>query len=132
MMNFARTPLMGNAVHPRDKDLPTLSQAQVEALDVVEKIARKLELKIKTQVGDMHFINNFTVLHRRDGFSDGAAEQDKRHLVRMRLRSSKLGWSIPNELKEDWDYAFGGYPRLERWNLDPMPHGFYPLQRWTN
>lgn len=132
MMNFARTPLMGNEVHPRDKDLPTLSQAQVEALDEVEKIARRLELKIKTQAGDIHFINNFTVLHRRDGFSDGAAEQDKRHLVRMRLRSSKLGWSIPNELKEDWDYAFGGYPRLERWNLDPMPHGFYPLQRWTN
>ena len=132
MMNFARTPLMGNAVHPRDKDLPTLSQAQVEALDVVEKIARKLELKIKTQVGDMHFINNFTVLHRRDGFSDGAAEQDKRHLVRMRLRSSELGWSVPEELQEDWDDAFCGDPATEQWHLEPMPSDKFPLRKYTN
>ena len=132
MMNFARTPLMGNAVHPRDKDLPTLSQAQVEALDVVEKIARKLELKIKTQAGDMHFINNFTVLHRRDGFADGEANQDKRHLVRMRLRDSRRGWPLPNELKEDWDAAFGGYPRYERWILDPMPFGWFPIRKYTN
>ena len=107
-MNFGRTPLLGNDTHPRPEHMASLNKEQREALDIVELIARSVQLEIETQAGDMHFINNFTVLHRREGFCDGAGPREKRHLVRMRLRSSKLGWSIPEELKKDWEYAFEG------------------------
>ena len=132
MMNFGRTPLMGNDVHPRDKSLPMISKVQEEALDEIEKIARELQLEIKTQSGDMHFINNFTVLHRREGFVNGPEAQQKRHLVRMRLRNSDLGWPVPEELQEDWDDAFSGESATERWNLEPMFGDEFPLRKFTN
>ncbi|RYP23054.1 hypothetical protein DL765_001309 [Monosporascus sp. GIB2] len=130
-MNFGRTPLLGNAVHPRPEDLPKLSERQHEALDTVEAIARAVQLEIKTRAGDMHFINNFTVLHRREGFVDGAGPREKRHLVRMILRSSELGWSIPEELKQDWYDAFE-VDSSKTWHLEPMPSGAFPLRKYTN
>lgn len=130
-MNFGRTPLLGNAVHPRPGHLPRLNERQREALDIVEAIARAVQLEIKTQAGDMHFINNFTVLHRREGFVDGAALGERRHLVRMRLRSSELGWHIPEELKRDWQDAFEG-DSDKTWHLEPMPGDAFPLRKYTN
>ncbi|KAI8961856.1 Clavaminate synthase-like protein [Daldinia sp. FL1419] len=131
MMNFGRTPLLGNAIHPRPEHLPKLNDRQREALDVVEAIAQAVQLEIKTQAGDMHFINNLAVLHRREGFVDGDSPQYKRHLVRMRLRSSRLGWDVPNELKREWHDAFdaGTY---QTWHLEPMPGDVFPLRKYTN
>ncbi|RYO99811.1 hypothetical protein DL764_006704 [Monosporascus ibericus] len=131
MMNFGRTPLLGNAVHPRPEHLPKLSECQREALDTVEAIAQAVQLEIRTRAGDMHFINNFTVLHRREGFVDGAGPREKRHLVRMILRSSELGWSIPEELKQDWYDAFE-VDSSKTWHLEPMPSGAFPLRKYTN
>ncbi|RYO88185.1 hypothetical protein DL766_002820 [Monosporascus sp. MC13-8B] len=131
IMNFGRTPLLGNAVHPRPGYLPKLSERQREALDTVEAIAQAAQLEIKTRAGDMHFINNFTVLHRREGFVDGAGPREKRHLVRMILRSSELGWSIPEELKQDWYDAFE-VDSSKTWHLEPMPSGAFPLRKYTN
>jgi hypothetical protein len=49
----------------------------------------------------------------------------------MRLRNDTLGWSIPNELQDDWAEAFDN--KGERvWHLDPMPDGFFPLRMYTN
>ncbi|RYP87326.1 hypothetical protein DL769_000530 [Monosporascus sp. CRB-8-3] len=131
MMNFGRTPLLGNAVHPRPAYLPKLSERQREALDTVEAIAQAVQLEIRTRAGDMHFINNFTVLHRREGFIDGAGPREKRHLVRMILRSSELGWSIPEELKQDWYDAFEA-DSSRTWYLEPMPSSAFPLRKYTN
>lgn len=131
MMNFGRTPLLGNPVHPRPEHLPRLNERQREALDMVEAIARAVQLEIKTQAGDMHFLNNFTVLHRREGFIDGAVLGERRHLVRMRLRSSELGWPIPEELKREWQDAFEG-DSGKTWHLEPMPGDAFPLRKYTN
>ncbi|KAI1640498.1 hypothetical protein F4809DRAFT_648025 [Biscogniauxia mediterranea] len=131
IMNFGRTPLMGNAVHPRPEHLPKLNERQREALDMVEAIAQAVQLDIQTQAGDMHFINNFTVLHRREGFINGASPQEKRHLVRMRLRSSHLGWAIPDDLKREWADAFES-DTCKTWHLEPMPGDAFPLRKYTN
>jgi hypothetical protein len=130
-MNFGRTPLMGNAAHPRPDHLPKITDRQREALDLVEAIAQATQLEIQTQAGDMHFINNFAVLHRRESFIDGPTNQDKRHLVRMRLRSSQLGWAIPSELKREWFDAFEKETR-KTWHLEPMPGDAFPLRKYTN
>ncbi|KAI0101662.1 hypothetical protein GGR51DRAFT_550964 [Nemania sp. FL0031] len=131
IMNFGRTPLLGSATHPRPEHLPQLNDRQREALDLVEAIARALQMEIKTRSGDMHFINNFTILHRREGFVDGASADEKRHLVRMRLRSSTQGWSIPESLHQEWTDAFAeGGPKT--WHLEPMPGDAFPLRKYTN
>ncbi|KAK6062689.1 taurine catabolism dioxygenase TauD [Seiridium cupressi] len=104
--NFGPISLLGNNTHPRPESIPTINQRQHEALDIVEAIAQAAELKLQTRPGDMHFINNLALLHRRNSFVDGSLKQEKRHLIRMRLRSSELGWSIPPQLKPDWVAAF--------------------------
>ncbi|KAI0175654.1 Clavaminate synthase-like protein [Hypoxylon sp. FL1284] len=131
VMNFGRTPLLGNAVHPRPDHLPKLNDRQREALDVVEAIAQAVQLEVKTQPGDMHFINNLAILHRREGFVDGESSEQKRHLVRMRLRSTRLGWEIPDSLKQEWHDAFDK-DTCQTWHLEPMPGDVFPLRKYTN
>jgi len=131
IMNFGRAALMGNEAHPRPKHLPSLNSRQVEALDLVEAIAQATQMEIETRAGDIHFINNLTMLHRREGFVDGAAPTEKRHLVRMRLRSGEHGWTIPTELMREWDDAFKKQG-VKHWHLEPMPSFFFPLRRQPN
>jgi len=130
-MNFGRAALLGNEAHPRPKRLPSLSARQVEALDAIEAVARATQMEIQTQAGDMHFINNLAVLHRREGFVNGDAPTAKRHLVRMRLRSTEHAWSIPKALAHEWDEAFNDRG-AKLWHLDPMPAFYFPLRRQPN
>jgi hypothetical protein len=134
LINFSRPALLGSPAHPRPPHLPTLTNKQREALDVFEAVARAVELKIKTRKGDLHFINNLAVLHRRDEFVDDEVEDGgqvpkarKRHLVRMRIRNREMGWDLPSELQADWDKVFA--EEGERvWHVEPMPEGFFPLR----
>ena len=130
-MNFGRTPLLGSASHPRPSGLPSLTPIQQEALDAIEAIGQATQLEMLTEPGDIHFINNLAVLHRREGFVNGNEASKKRHLVRMRLQDAELGWSIPAELRGEWDRAFApGKPKM--WHLQPMPEGFFPLRTQAN
>ncbi|OAA73244.1 TfdA family oxidoreductase [Cordyceps fumosorosea ARSEF 2679] len=129
IFNFGRAALMGSASHPRPASLPKLTPIQVEALDAIEAIACETQLEMQTAPGDIHFINNFAVLHRREGFVDG--EATRRHLVRMRLRDDELGWAIPEELKAEWDETFSDKGQ-KLWFIDPMPPGFFPLRKVPN
>jgi len=130
-MNFGRAALVGSAAHPRPKHLPTVTPRQLEALDAIEAIAKATQLEMQTQAGDMHFINNLAVLHRREGFANGTGGAQKRHLVRMRLRSSTLGWETPEELKREWFDAFDKEGR-KAWHVEPMPAGFFALRLHPN
>ncbi|KAJ4319141.1 hypothetical protein N0V84_006503 [Fusarium piperis] len=131
IMNFGRVALTGNAVHPRPANLPTVTRRQMEALDAIEAIAKAAQLEISTQAGDIHFINNLAVLHRREGFVNGEAPRERRHLVRMRLRDDDLGWELPADLRQEWSAAFNQEaPKI--WHLEPMPDGFFPLRSQAN
>ncbi|TEA13953.1 Taurine hydroxylase-like protein SAT17 [Colletotrichum sidae] len=131
IINFGRTPLMGNATHPRPAHFPSLSARQIEALDAVEAIAKATQMEIQTRAGDVHFINNLAILHRREGFVNGQSAGEKRHLVRMRVRNDRLGWSIPEELRREWYDAFEK-PADHVWHLEPMPDAFFPLRKYPN
>ena len=131
IINFGRAALVGNSAHPRPGHLPSITLRQAEALDAIETIARATQLEIQTQAGDMHFVNNLAILHRREGFVNGVAPTEKRHLVRMRLRSAKLGWSLPQDLVHEWDEAFGDNG-VKHWHLEPMPSFYFPLRRQPN
>ncbi|EAQ93631.1 hypothetical protein CHGG_01866 [Chaetomium globosum CBS 148.51] len=131
VMNFGRAALLGSDAHPRPQHLPSLTARQIEALDAIEAIAQATQLEIQTQAGDMHFINNLAILHRREGFANGQARTEKRHLVRMRLRSAKQGWSIPRELEGEWDEAFKKHG-VKHWHVEPMPSYFFPMRLYPN
>ncbi|KAK4097516.1 Clavaminate synthase-like protein [Parathielavia hyrcaniae] len=131
IMNFGRAALMGSAAHPRPQHLPALTARQVEALDAIEAVAQATQLEIQTQAGDMHFINNLAVLHRREGFANGQGATEKRHLVRVRLRSAEHGWPIPRELAPEWDEAFKKQG-VRQWHVEPMPHHFFPMRMHPN
>ncbi|KKA31141.1 hypothetical protein TD95_000575 [Thielaviopsis punctulata] len=131
LVNFGRAPLLGSAVHPRPSTLPCVSPAQLAALDMLEALAQATQLEIQTQPGDLHFINNFNVLHRREAFVNGDEPTAKRHLVRMRVRSEERGWSIPAELQQPWQAAFGDEGD-RKWHLEPMTSDVFPLRYHTN
>lgn len=122
---------MGNNAHPRPTRFPSLTPRQIEALDAVETIAKATQMEIQTRPGDIHFINNLVILHRREGFVNGRAPSEKRHLVRMRVRNDRLGWCIPDELKREWYEAFEK-PADRVWHLEPMPDAFFPLRKYPN
>jgi hypothetical protein len=104
--------LTGTQSNP-DGEVSRLSQLQHEALKELERIARKSELMLDLQPGDMVFVNNHALLHSRDHFRDQGPHS--RHLVRMWLRDPDLAWQLPpvlargnhriyyeNELRERW------------------------------
>lgn len=128
-MNYGRAALLGSVAHPRNPRLPTLNTQQREALDAVEAIARATEFRFTTRAGDIHFINNLSLIHRRDGFVNDGASQ--RHLVRMRLRNSTLGRSIPKSLSPEWSDAFEKQSDLE-WHIEHIPEHFVPLRKYPN
>lgn len=131
-MNFGRASLLGSATYPRAAHLPSLTARQIEALDAIEAVAQATQLEIQTRAGDMHFINNLAILHRREGFVDGDSTIEKRHLVRMRLRDSQRGWDIPEPLKREWYEAFEKEEAEKVWHLEPMPDAFFPLRKYPN
>ena len=74
--------------HP---DLPDLSSAQKEALDLVENLADEpfLHHSFYQEPGDILFINNWVNLHRRTEFEDWPEPDRRRHIFRIWL-------SVPN------------------------------------
>ncbi|KAI0160084.1 Clavaminate synthase-like protein [Hypoxylon sp. FL1284] len=93
--------------HPlsRSGSIPSLTPEQQDALAALQKAAQKHQIQLQTQPGDIVFLNNLSLLHARESYSDGATSS--RHLVRLWLRNSELGWPIPPSMKMPWDAAFG-------------------------
>jgi hypothetical protein len=117
-MSFSRRLLVGHAPKEiRTAGIPGLTEAQAEAIDAVHFIARKHEFKPAMARGDLRFINNMGVLHRREAFTnaDGAA----RHLVRVWLNNPARCWPLPRDLRIAWARIFEDTDREEHWDLEP-------------
>lgn len=71
--------------------IPDMTPQQREALDYVEEVAgdSKLHYVFRQAPGDMLFLNNFSVLHRRSAFEDDPEPSRRRHIFRVWL-------SVPN------------------------------------
>lgn len=75
----------------RHPDLPALTDRQIEALDMVESVAGEPGsfLRFRQEPGDLLFMNNWLVLHRRTAFVDHEELDRRRHILRLWL-------SMPN------------------------------------
>jgi hypothetical protein len=105
--------------------MPQPTAPQIEALDIVQSIAEKHQLRLTMLRGDLAFINNFGLLHARDGFQD--TEEQTRHLVRMWLKNERLAWSLPRTLKKGNDRTFDDTIE-ELWNIRPAPRVEFKLR----
>ncbi len=81
---------------PRHEDVPDLTPALNEALDLFESLANQPDLKLGMdfRAGDIQFINNLTLLHARTAFEDFTEPTRKRHLLRLWLAVPD-GWPLP-------------------------------------
>lgn len=123
MFSFSRRPLLGSATSPRSKDIPDLSDKQVEALNMIQLLADHHALVLDLEAGDMLFWNNLGLLHARNGFTDSASH--RRHLVRIWLHNDTLAWAIPPKIRQPWDEAFGDDSKQLTWPLEPITDRAY-------
>lgn len=79
-----------NRAH-QDPELPELTDAQIEAMDLLEAIAEESgnACHFLQERGDVLLVNNWTLLHRRSAFEDFELPEEKRCLFRIWL-------SMPN------------------------------------
>lgn len=83
-----------------DPDLPSLTEAQREAMDFLEEVAGdpELHVRFRQEPGDILFLNNWVTLHRRTAFEDHEEPEEKRCLFRLWL-------SAPNSRPLDPQFA---------------------------
>ncbi|KAJ5478497.1 hypothetical protein N7530_004006 [Penicillium desertorum] len=76
---------------------PPLSDAQQEALRVLEETCVRLSLHMILDVGDIQFLSNAHVLHARTAYTDHAPPAPRRHLMRLWLATpeNEGGWKLP-------------------------------------
>ncbi len=65
--------------------VPRLTEAQFEAIDLFQELARELAADMDFRHGDMQFVNNHVLLHTRRAFVDWPEPERKRHLFRLWL-----------------------------------------------
>ena len=85
----------------RFPELPRLSEAQREALDLFDALAEDatLRLDMAFEPGDMQFLHNHTILHDRTAYVDWPEPERKRHLLRLWLCPPN-GRPLPPEYAE--------------------------------
>jgi hypothetical protein len=68
-------------------DVPRLTPAQVELLDLIDELARDpaIHLDMDFQPGDIQWLANRTILHSRTGYEDHDDPARRRHLLRLWL-----------------------------------------------
>ncbi len=91
-----------------------LTDAQREALDFVQEVSNRPELRLSMMMeeGDMQFLNNHSILHARTEFEDYEEEDLKRHLLRMWIAfPPEHRRPLAAELKDRYHYVeMGGIP----------------------
>jgi hypothetical protein len=71
----------------RHPQVPRLTAAQVEALDLIETVANDpaFHVQMGFRPGDVQLLNNAKILHSRDAYDDHDALDERRHLLRLWL-----------------------------------------------
>jgi hypothetical protein len=71
----------------RFADVPALTPAQIDAMDLFDQLANDPALcfQMEFQTGDIQLVHNHTLLHDRTAFEDWPEPDRKRHLLRLWL-----------------------------------------------
>lgn len=60
---------------------------QIEGVAEIQNIADRVRLDIEFEPGDIQFLNNYAIVHTRQGFEDAADISERRHLLRLWLKN---------------------------------------------
>jgi hypothetical protein len=98
---YIRNQINAGAVK-RDVPLTTLEKAALDFLDE-QTMRGDLRLDMDLELGDIQFINNYTILHSRTEFVDGPEPHQKRHMLRLWLKFPKT-WPLASEFPSHMGY----------------------------
>ncbi|KAM5353110.1 hypothetical protein ACJ41O_003260 [Fusarium nematophilum] len=117
--------------HPSmtNSSIPSLTDAQIHALQAVSDSASRSELQLNLQTGDLLFFNNLALVHRRDAYTDG--EASSRHMVRLWLRNQKFGWAIPDGMLPPWKAAYGENRKIKARHYPIVPVAEYFVEKYA-
>ncbi|EPE05885.1 taurine catabolism dioxygenase [Ophiostoma piceae UAMH 11346] len=104
-----------------EKDLlPRYSEAQLEAIRVMEEYCHRLCLEMTLQTGDFQLVANTHNLHARSGYHDPDDVDKRRWLLRLWLATPEAegGWPLP--------FADSGYVKRGGVQVNETPES-YPL-----
>ncbi|KAG0647273.1 Satratoxin biosynthesis SC3 cluster 17 [Hyphodiscus hymeniophilus] len=122
IIQYARRGFIGFLHLPRSKNIPSITEAQAEALDALYFLADRYSLTLDLQKGDIQYVNNLSIFYARGGFTDAARRE--RHLLRLWLRDPELAWETPEPLKERWDGLYKDVTEEEQvFPLEPRIRG---------
>jgi len=69
----------------RFEELPRFTEAQTEALDMLDEVAEELRCDMAFEPGDIQFLHNHVTAHGRTLYEDWPERERKRHLLRLWL-----------------------------------------------
>lgn len=75
LFQFARRVFTGYSTRPRSANIPPITEAQAEALDALHFLAERYAVSLDFQPGDIQYINNLSVFHARDEYTDSPDKQ---------------------------------------------------------
>jgi hypothetical protein len=118
ILSYSRRLLLGHLpTEPRTPGIPGLTEAQAEAIDALHFTAKRHEFKPRLMKGDLRYINNMGIMHRREAFENSA--DTERHLVRIWLNNETMCWKLPRDLRIAWARVFDDEEREEHWDIVP-------------
>jgi hypothetical protein len=84
----------------RHPQVPRLTPAQLEALDLIEGIANDpaVHVAMDFRPGDVQFLNNARILHSREAYEDHPDLDQRRHLLRLWLRAHDFA-SVEDQIR---------------------------------
>jgi len=99
----------------RFAEVPRLSDAQLELLDLIDRLCsdESMHLSMELSRGDMQFISNYTTLHSRTDYEDDPDPRLQRHLLRLWLNTGHFKRLPPSY--ED------RYEDMAAWQKRPRP-----------
>lgn len=106
IIQYARRSFTGFQALPRSRDIPSITEAQAEALDALHFLAERFSVALDFRKGDVQYVNNLSIFHARDGFTDTPEQQ--RHLLRLWLRDPENAWKTPEGLEGRWKNVYDG------------------------
>jgi Taurine catabolism dioxygenase TauD, TfdA family len=125
ILNFGRIHVLGEELTDDGTPLPKPTSKQLEALEVLQRVAEKHQLRLYMVPGDIAFINNFALLHAREAFVD--TPEATRHLVRLWLKNQDKAWSLPRALQKGNNIVFDTSAQ-QIWNILPSARVTFKLR----
>jgi len=75
VINYARRGFTGFLHLPRSTSIPPITEAQAEALDALHFLADRFSLRLDFQKGDVQYVNNMSIFHARNEFTDSPGQE---------------------------------------------------------